>query len=318
MPDAPNQLVSRAAWLRLPAAVIKEAIRRFRADRSAQAAATMAFYAIFSLFPAVLLLAVVGRLLIAALGLEDSALDLVVSVFPEAFRSLVRRNVVEALAARGGAGGVVGILMLAWGASNGFAVLTENLNRAWMGGRPLGLVRSRLRAFGVVGFLVGLLAALLASRAALRLLPGWSRAVGLRIDFAALDALRPGVLLPALVFVTLYLLYRLVPTERVGALPAAIGALLASAGSIAATAGFTAFLAAGLVKYHLVYGSLGALIAFMVWVYIVGIVVLFGAYAGAAAAGYGGRRARPTGRVEAKAPGGETTADAPAAGSASS
>jgi len=253
----------------------------------------MAFYAIFSLFPFLLLLVLGGRLVIGWLGLADSVLDLTLSVFPQTFSETVSRNVVDALEARGalaGAAGVVGLLGLAWAATSGFAILAQNLSRAWRAERPLGLIGARLRALAVVGSLIALLSALLVSRAALRLLPAWTALLRRRVDLGLPDGAASGVLAFLLFFLILLLLYRLAPAARVRWLHAAAGALVASAAMLGATSAFTAYLRWGLSGYRLVYGSLGALISFMTWVYLLAIIVLFGAYLGAAIADRGRAR----------------------------
>ena len=55
------------------------------------------------------------------------------------------------------------------------------------------------------------------------------------------------------------------------------------AGEIA-TNGFTWYLSSGIVQYELVYGSLGAIVALMLWIYIGALIILFGAHLGAAIA----------------------------------
>jgi membrane protein len=37
-------------------------------------------------------------------------------------------------------------------------------------------------------------------------------------------------------------------------------------------------LSSGLARYDLIYGSLGAIIAFLTWVYLSAVIILFGAY----------------------------------------
>jgi len=48
------------------------------------------------------------------------------------------------------------------------------------------------------------------------------------------------------------------------------------------TNGFTWLLSSGLVHYELVYGSLGAIIALLFWIYLISWILLFGAYLTAA------------------------------------
>ncbi len=283
---------STLGWLtpavRETAHVVRFALRRFLEERAPESAASMAFYAIFSLFPLLLLLVIAGRLFIAGYGHEDDVLRFVLTAFPPTFADLIERNVTVALAAQGAVAGVAGLVGLIWSAASGFSILAVTLNRAWKGARPIGAVMARLRALAIVGCLVGLLALLLVSRAALRLLSLLSAALGQPGWLDALGHLHTGFTITVLVFVTLFLLYRLVPRRKVHWLPAVVGAVVSSAASLAATWVFTLFLSRGLAAYRLVYGPLGALIAFLTWVYAIAIIVQFGAYLGAALAEHRG------------------------------
>lgn len=261
------------------------ALCRYFEERAPESAASMAFYAVFSLFPLLLLLVIAGKLVISGFGLEDDVLGLVLTVFPPAFGDLIQRNVTGALAAGGAVAGAAGLVGLVWSAASGFSVLSISLNRAWMGARPINAILARLRALAIVGSLVGILALALVSRAVIRLLPLVGAALGRPVRMDALGRLQP---VPLLVFATLLLLYRLVPRRKVQWLPAIVGALFASAAALAVTWAFTLFLSSGFATYRLVYGPLEALIAFLTWVYAIAIVVLFGAYLGAALAEHRG------------------------------
>jgi membrane protein len=280
--------------------IVWSAAERFFEDRAPESAASMSFYVIFSFFPALLLLAIVGQLIIGALGLQDDALGLLLAAFPPAFSEFLRRSVVEVLGARGAAVGAASLLVLGWAATSGLATLAVTLNRAWGGGRPIGALKARLRALAVIGCLVGFLAVLLLARAASRLVPILNAALGSPIKIEVMGNLHSGVPLFLLVFATLLLLYRLVPSRRVGWFPAMVGALLASAASWVVTWGFTWYLGSGLETYRLIYGSLGVPIAFLTWVYALTMIVLAGAYAGAAVAD--GRPVRPRTPVAGGAP----------------
>ena len=206
-----------------PFEVVRFAFRRFFEERAPETAASMAFYAVFSLFPLLLLLVVVGRFVVDRLGLQDDVLRLVLMGFPSAFADMIRRNLAAAL------------------------------------GRPAPL--------------------------------------------SAVAGLHPGVPLSLLAFVALLLLYRLVPRAKVPWRSAVTGAAVATTGSLVATQAFTLFLESGIGAYDLVYGPLGALIAFLSWVYALALVVLFGAYLGASFGDRaGGGRGRPTASLAAAPP----------------
>ncbi|MBM3307970.1 MAG: YihY/virulence factor BrkB family protein [Candidatus Eisenbacteria bacterium] len=282
------------------AAVVRFAFRRFSEEHAAESAASMAFYAVFSLFPLLLVLVIAGKLVVAGFGLEDDVLRLVLAVFPPAFADLIQRNLTVALAAGGAVAGVAGLAGLLWAAASGFSILAVTLNRAWLGARPLNALMARLRALAIVGCLVALLAAALVVRAALRFVPALNAWLGRPAALGAVARVHPGIAVALLVFCVLLLLYRLVPRRTVRWRHAAAGALAAGAGSLAATWAFTLFLASGFARYGVVYGPLGALIAFLSWVYAVAAIVLFGAYLGAAIAEH---RSAETPPVRGLAPG---------------
>jgi membrane protein len=264
-----------------PFEVVRFAFRRFFEERAPETAASMAFYAVFSLFPLLLLLVVAGRFVVDRLGLQDDVLRLVLMGFPSAFADMIRRNLAAALAAGGALAGAAGLAGVIWSAASGFSILAVALNRAWLGARPSNALVARLRALVIVGVLVGALALGLVLRAVLAFLPAASAALGRPAPLSAVARLHPGVPLSLLAFVALLLLYRLVPRAKVPWRSAVTGAAVATTGSLVATQAFTLFLESGIGAYDLVYGPLGALIAFLSWVYALALVVLFGAYLGA-------------------------------------
>jgi membrane protein len=58
----------------------------------------------------------------------------------------------------------------------------------------------------------------------------------------------------------------------------AIGAITTTLGVNLVTSAFSWFLNSGLSRHNMIYGSLGAVIAFMYWVYIINVVIFFGAH----------------------------------------
>ncbi|MEE8390351.1 MAG: YihY/virulence factor BrkB family protein, partial [Anaerolineae bacterium] len=84
------------------------------------------------------------------------------------------------------------------------------------------------------------------------------------------------------VFFALLGLYRWVPNTKVKWSEAFWGALVAVPAGEIATNGFSWYLSSGIVQYELVYGSLGTVVALMLWIYIGAVIVLFGAHLTAA------------------------------------
>ena len=82
----------------------------------------------------------------------------------------------------------------------------------------------------------------------------------------------------AITWVMLLACYKLFPAARVRWIPAAIGAALAAVGFELVKWGFNVYVAQALLSnYNRIYGAIALVPLFLVWVYVVWIIILFGA-----------------------------------------
>jgi membrane protein len=88
------------------------------------------------------------------------------------------------------------------------------------------------------------------------------------------------------IFLVFLTLYHWIPTLRVKWRATLWGALIASLAWKAVTAGFTWYLGSNFGQYQLVYGSLGAIVAFLFLIYVISLITLFGAHLSAAIEGW--------------------------------
>ena len=93
-----------------------------------------------------------------------------------------------------------------------------------------------------------------------------------------------------LLFLMFLGLYRWIPTVYISWPAAFWAALVASTGWKLASAGFAWYLGSGFNRYSVVYGSLGAIIAWLFLVYLIALISLFGAHLSAAIDGRVKRR----------------------------
>jgi len=227
--------------------------RQMAEDRAVESAAGMAFYSFFSLFPMLLILVSFGGSFLESSQAQTQVLDFLLRIFPFS-GDVIEGNIQEVLRVRSSVN-TLSTIMLLWSGSGAFAGFTRNINRAWP--------RAKRRPFII------------------RLLPS-----NLNAAIHTLGQIRflPQFLVWVLFFLTLTMVYRWIPNIDVARDEAIWGGLTASIGSVAATGGFTWFLQSGLVRYNLVYGSLGAIVALMAWIYLISVIILFGAYLSAAIA----------------------------------
>lgn len=148
--------------------IVKEAIKSFGDARGSEAAASMAYYTLFSLFPLLLVLVAAGSYVLDRQLVFQQVVDLVSNAVPIS-QNLIEENLRQVLQERG-AVGLISLGMALWSASGAFAILTRNINRAWCKAQPRGFLQSRLIALGVVGSLTVLLAISLLLSTALNVL----------------------------------------------------------------------------------------------------------------------------------------------------
>jgi len=262
----------------------RDAIQHFAAVRAAEATASIAYYAIFSLFPLLLALIAGGSFVLESEQVQRLVLDFVDEVFPVSQR-LIERNIQAVLALRGTVR-FVALISLVWSATGGLTALIRNINRAWSEAKPRNFLEDRLLALGMVGGLAVLLALSSVSTTVLDVLARFSVPIGggLSIYETFLWTILSGIVPRLFAFSALLGLYRWVPNTQVRWSEAFWGALVATLAWRIATNGFTWYLSSGIVRYELVYGSLGAIVALMLWIYIIGLIALFGAHLSAAIA----------------------------------
>jgi len=263
-------------------AILRIAMHRFGELGAAEAAASMAYYAIFSLFPLLLFLVAVGSLVLRGDQARQQVLSFVTGIFPTA-QELVTQNIEQVLSLRGPVGAIAAIGFL-WSATGFFLVLCRNVNRAWPRARKRSVVQGRLLAIAMVASLGGFVVLWLISMGTLDLLarldpPYWDRVAGLG---PLIRAMFSRVLPWLLTYLLFLVLYRWVPRIDVPWSAAGLSALAASVAWRIATAGFAWYVSSGLSRYRLVYGSLGSVVALMFWIYLTSWVTLFGAHLGAA------------------------------------
>ena len=261
-------------WLALARATIEA----FQADEGPLMAAAIAYYTFFSFFPLALFLIALGSFFLESADAQARVLALLQQVLP-ASGDLIRRNIRQVLEIRG-AIGLVAALSFLWSASGIFSVVSGAFNKAWSVETPPPFWRGKLLGLGIVTIMGVMLFLLSLTSTALfnivrRLqspLLSWQLLRGDRF-LGILTALLP-LTFSILMFL---LLYKVVPYTRVGWGEAWRGALLAAPAWEMAKGLFAWYLGSGLARYNLVYGSLGAVVALLFWLYIMGTILLLGA-----------------------------------------
>jgi len=262
--------------------MLREAIESFGDAYAPQAAASMAYYTIFSLFPMLLVFVTIASFFLTSEQAYREVVNFIQDIIPVS-QGLIERNVRQVLKSRGTIG-LVALLGLLWSSSSVFTLLAHHINLAWSEAETRNFLQKRLVGMGMVAVFGLLLLLSLVSTTVLDLLPRFELFL---IDGAALHETFLWKLVSAFVpwffsFLMFFVLYRWTPNTDVEWRPAFLGALIAAVGWRAATNVLSWAVSSGFTNYELVYGSLGTIVALMFWAYLTGWIALFGAHLSAA------------------------------------
>ena len=289
-----------------------EALRSFNAARGSEAAAAIAYYALFSLFPLLIILVVATSSLLQNQVVQEQILNLVKEVLPPgeelakeslqrilelgrlpSAQDILKENVAQVMMLRVPVG-IVAAAGLLWSSTSVFTALALNVDRAWKGATRRNYLRWRLLGLAMAGGLMTILLVVSLFLAGifglLSKISSGSAPFYQAWFLGALSSLVPVIL----VFFISFVLYLWAPNADVRRNEAAWGALAATFGWTVSKMAFTWYLAIWLARHRLVYGSLGTVVALMLWVYLSGIIILYGAHLSAAIAQR--RQRRPAGR----------------------
>jgi membrane protein len=262
-------------------------------------AASIAYYALLSLFPFFLLaLVFLGRVTADDVD-RNRVLGFVLQYFPSQFDFITRQ--LQAFRRTGLTVGVAGTIGLVWGALGVFGAISTAVNYAWGVEKTRSFWKHKLFSFVMllVAGLMLLIALLLVSASQV---VGASWFAGVLVHFPGLGVLRSLTVRYAttLLFILVVgLVYYFVPNAKVRFRDVWIGALVTGLLWKGALEGFSWYMR-DMSRFTRVNGSIAAVIVFLVWVYVQAVILLYGAEFTAAYARL--RRGRPEELPAAPAP----------------
>jgi membrane protein len=256
--------------------IVRRSLAEFADDRCPQLAASIAYHVLFSLFPLAIVAAGATSLVVHATGSRAALVDSIVRNVPlSASGDEQLRHLLLGATSKTAGLGLLGAVGLVYSASGMMAALRVALNAAWDVEDVRPFLKGKLIDLGLV-FLVATLAfGSLGLTIALRFAD--RRASG--VPGAGSAAWAVSVAVPLVVgFTVVLFLYRVVPAAEVRLGDAWPAALLVSVLLVAAENLFALYVG-HFADYNAVYGSLGAIIAFMFFVYLASELFLLGAEA---------------------------------------
>jgi YihY family inner membrane protein len=267
-----------------------EAVRIFSQIEGELRAAAFAYYALFSLIPLFTLLLTLGSIFVDS----HDIIDTVGKFFPmgESEQGFVWQ-MAESLQKARGSVSALSLLVLLWSSIRFFQALVQGVNRAWHHAEipwwklPL----KNLLMMAVLASALGI--ALIAPaflQAAMKIFAAFEGFLNEQIPgmhFSALTLIFNGsryIVAGGLMFYSLSALYMLAPGRRIYFQQVWKSALIVSLSLQIGQSIFGNYVAK-IVNFNAIYGSVGALMLALMWVYIAGVLILLGSCFCAAAAG---------------------------------
>jgi membrane protein len=245
-------------------------------DRVILVAAGITFYTILAIFPAIAaMVALYG--LFADPSSIATQFDNLVGVLPEGAIAIIKQEISRVAAQSNNTLGFTFLASLAislWSANAGIKSLFDGLNLVYDQEEKRGLIR--LNVVSLV-FTTGAIVLLLASMVVIVALPLLFDSLGLEQEIDLIVRVGRWPLMLLVITVAVAIVYRYGPSrEQPQWRWITWGSAFASIVWLAASILFSWY-AASFGSYNKTYGSLGAIIAFMVWIWLSTIVVLIGA-----------------------------------------
>jgi membrane protein len=289
--DAPRGVARRARDIgRLTGLSLWRGLEGFYNSDDLTYAASIAYYALLSLFPFFLLaFALLGRST-ADINNRNEVLTFVLRYFPAQFEFINQQ--LDVYRDGGITIGVAGMIALVWGALGVFGAISTAVNYAWGVEKQRSFWKHKLMSFVMLLFagLILLIALLLISATQVVSASWFAEVLGV---FPALGILRSLAVRNAttLLFIAVVgLVYYFVPNAKVRFRDVWIGALITGLLWKGALEAFSWYMR-DMTRFKQVNGSIAAVVVFLVWVYTQAVILLYGVEFTAAYARL--RRGRP-------------------------
>ncbi len=257
--------------------ILRMTFQRFAEVKGSEAAASLAYYAFFSIFPMLLVFIVVGSFFVDRQVVQTQLLNLLQGILPGA-ENVIIANIERVLELRG-AVTFIALISLIWSATSVFNILAKNINRAFPDAKEPDFFKGRMLGFFMFLALCLLLLLSFGASTVSSLIP----VINIPFNEKALHETFVWQVGAFLVPVTLnmlmfWALYLWVPMVNVPHKAAFLGGLITGVAWELLNNAFTWYLSSGLSRYRLVYGSVGTIVALLFWIYLTSMIVLIGAH----------------------------------------
>lgn len=272
-PDSPTD-IEKPSWKY----VLRKTMREFSSDQCTDIAASLTYYAVLSLFPA--LIAIISLLGVFGQGQQtvDAVTEVIQPIAPDAVGLLspIIQGFVQSRAA--GFALVSGIVLAIWSASGYVGAFTRAMNRIYEipEGRPFLKLKPMQLAVTVIGIVILLICGLIIAISG-PVTDAIGAALGLGQTVQIVWSIAKWPVLAVAIVLLIAILYYATPNAKQPKFRwMSMGAAIALVVLVVASVGF-AFYVTNFSSYAKSYGALAGVVVFLLWLWIANLALLFGA-----------------------------------------
>ncbi len=266
----------RQRWLQIVLMLIT-AVRNMLTDNAFLMAAAIAYYALLSMLPLLLAVLAATTFVVDAEAAIEQIIDAIEELIP--LQAILPEGEAQARAIIGdvlrdrGTVGLISAGALLWSGSRVFGAISRALNLAYDADETPGFLRRTIREVLMLLTLGVFSIVALASRAL----------IDLASRVLALLPAGEGMLVPllrsfvpaTLLGIAFFLIYRFVPRRRQHWQAALAGTAIATALFLLARPIFVGYVV-HFSNHNVIYGSIGAVVVILLWIWIIALILLFG------------------------------------------
>jgi membrane protein len=253
--------------------LLKRTIQEFTTDNCPLLAAAISYYLLLSLFPFLLAIVSIASFFIDAPSLQEQIFRAFKYLIPVSQDFI--QNIINSVITTRGAVGIISIILLLLGCFGFFNALKKSLNTAWGIHKTSSIIRSQLTNSAMI---LGTVLLLFISRLITVILNMSETILNTIIAQPVTNLVLLHLLIVtidiALAFLVFLIIYKLVPERRIRWRDVWTGALVGAVCFEIITIVFILYLDT-FNPYNLIYGSIGAIIAFLIWTYLAAFILLF-------------------------------------------
>jgi membrane protein len=269
-------MVERASYyLRLTSAAAWHALKRFYSGHDLTYAASIAYWALLSLFPFLLLIMSLVGAAIADDADRTAVVQFALDYFPARVEFITRQ--LDAFRQTPLQLGIAGVAGLTWASLGFFGSVSTAVNYAWGVETPRSFLKHRVFAFLMLVTAGVMFAIAMVMVSAVPIIEAsWFAQVLPRFPaLMVLQSLAARWISTVLLIIVLGFIYYFVPNAKVRFRHVWLGAILTGFVWRAAFAGFSWYIG-DVSELSRIHGSIAAVVIFLFWIYVSAVILLYG------------------------------------------